>query len=240
MTDYSVERDILESELFKLLRYRKILDPDNNSSIVIGRIPKAFKDEGYKVLDCNFDEVLDSWITIVDMHDKFPEEWRSVRGYKGLYEVSNWGRVRSLNYRHTSETKIIMTVKHKSGYMIVLLYKNGKRKQTLVHRLVYEAFNGEIPEGYEVNHIDENKVNNRSDNLNLMSRKENVNWGTANKRRKKKISKPVLQFTLDGEFVKEWPSAMECGRNGFDHSAISKCCRGGLEKYKNYKWKIKE
>ena len=53
---------------------------------------------------------------------------------------------------------------------------------------------------------------------------------------KKKLSKKVLQFTLDGEFVREWPSTRECGRNGFDSGAVGKCCQGKLKQYKGFKW----
>ena len=233
ITNNSIRKDILESELFKLLRYRKMLDPDRNSSIVIGRIPKAFKDEGYKVLGCNFDDVLDTWITVIDMSDKFPEEWRPVKGYESLYDVSNWGRMRSLKF---GKVRVLKPCKGKDGYFRVGLRKVGKYKCFLVHRLVWEAFNGSIPEGYEINHIDENKHNNRLDNMNLLTHRQNMNWGTGIKKRSENNSQAVLQLTLDDELVKEWPSATEAGRHGFKQGAISRCCRGKLKQYKGFKW----
>lgn len=73
---------------------------------------------------------------------------------------------------------------------------------------------------------------------------ENVNYGTYNQRMSEKMtngktSKPVLQLTLDGEFVREYPSTMECNRNGFDYSTVAKCCRGERKQYKGFKWRYK-
>ena len=167
--------------------------------------------------------------------DLIYEEWRPVVGYVGLYEVSNFGRVRSLNYNHTNKTKVLKTIKQKEGYIKINLYKNKIMKTCLVHRLVWEAFNGEIPDGYEINHIDERPLNNAVWNLNLMTSKENNNYG----RRIKKCSYPLLQLTLDEVLVREWPSAMETGRNGFNQKAVSDCCNGKRKTHKGFKWRKK-
>lgn len=163
------------------------------------------------------------------------EEWRPVRGYED-YDASNFGRVRSLNYNHTGKTKILKLFKKENGYLQVCLCKEGKRKMFYVHRLVYETFNGVIPDGYEVNHINEIKTDNSVWNLNLMTPKENINYG----KRNEKYSDPVLQLTLDDELVKEWPSAAEAGRNGYDHQNISACCLGKRKTHKGFKWIKKE
>ena len=93
-----------------------------------------------------------------------------------------------------------------------------------------------------MNHKDEDKTNNTVDNLEWCTHEYNVNYGTRNKKVAEKLSKPVLQYTLDGEFVKEYISLMECYRkNGFNCSNISKCCRK-LEHYKSaygYIWRYK-
>ena len=170
------------------------------------------------------------------------ENWKDVLGYEGLYQASNLGRIRSLNYNREGKIKILKPVKAKNGYLRVNLYKDGKLKHYSVHRLVWEAFNGKIPEGYEINHINEIKTDNRLENLNLMTPKQNVNWGTRNQRVGEKQrndsnrSKPVLQFTLEWKFVREWPSTKECGRNGFNQGHVAECCRGELKTYKGYKW----
>ena len=113
------------------------------------------------------------------------EEWKNIIDYEGLYQVSNLGRVKSLNYKHTGREKILKSSVDKIGYMYVGLCKNGKVKFFKVHRLIYEAFYGEIPNGMQVNHINEIKADNRLSNLNLMTRKENINFGTGIERRAK-------------------------------------------------------
>ena len=111
------------------------------------------------------------------------EIWKPVLGYEGLYEACNiGGKIRSLNYNKTGKIMILSTC-HSGKYDQIHLYKESNVKCYLVHRLVWEAFNGPIPEGMQVNHIDENKRNNNLDNLNLMTPMENVNWGTGIERR---------------------------------------------------------
>ena len=166
------------------------------------------------------------------------EIWKPVLDYIGLYEVSNLGRVRSLKF---NKFRILKPFKTKKGYLHVDLCEDGKRKEFNIHRLVWETFNGKIPDGMQVNHIDENKLNNRLDNLNLMTPKENTNYGTRNKRASVamtngKLSDPVLQLTLDGELVREWPSMSEADRYGYNHSHISSCCNGKRKSHKGFKW----
>ena len=103
------------------------------------------------------------------------EIWKSINEYPN-YMVSNMGNVKSLNYRRTGREKILKPKIEKSGYQRVGLWKNGG-KWYQVHRLVYEAFVGDIPKGMQVNHINEIKSDNRLENLNLMTPKENTNWG---------------------------------------------------------------
>lgn len=176
------------------------------------------------------------------------EIWKGIKNYEELYQVSNLGNVRSLgNKTHT--TTHLLKLRNKRGYFEVALCKNGKYKYYLVHRLVYEAFNGEIPEGMQVNHINENKTDNRLENLNLMTPKQNSNWGTRNKRnsikrkgvQNTKCSKPIVQFDLHGNFIQEWPSAAEAQRQlGFSSGNICACLKGRQRTFKNYIWKYKE
>lgn len=167
------------------------------------------------------------------------EIWKPVLDYIGLYEVSNLGRVRSLKF---GKVRILKPVKTKDGYLRVGLWKDGNQKWFLVHRLVWEAFNGEIPEGMEVNHINEIKTDNRyPENLNLLTHTANNNYGTRNKRvsvamTNGKQSDPVLQLTLDEKLIKEWPSIAEAGRNGFSESKISDCCNGKRKTHKGFLW----
>ena len=176
------------------------------------------------------------------------EQWRTAvydgEIYEGLYKVSNLGRILSLNYKNTGKAELKTPVANKCGYLTVQLWKNGKPKLCKVHRLVAQTFIPNPNNLPQVNHIDQDKTNNRVENLEWKSPKGNCNHGTRNERIAKantngKQSKRVLQFTLDGEFVREWPSTRECGRNGFDQGAVAACCRGKLIQYKGFYWMYK-
>lgn len=164
------------------------------------------------------------------------EIWLPINGYEGLYEVSSFGRVRSLNYSRTGQTRILVSAQKKNGYLQVGLFKNRKRKNYKVHRLVAEAFIPNWFDDKQVNHIDEDKTNNRVENLEWCSAKYNINYGTRNE----KLSKIVLQFSKTGEFIKEWSSIMEAERNGFNNGNIVSCCRGKRKSHKGFIWRYKE
>ena len=171
------------------------------------------------------------------------EEWKTAVYdgiiYEGLYKVSNWGRILSLNYRRTGRAELLKPYENTSGYLQVDLSKNKETKTCLVQRLVAQTFIPNPENLPEVNHIDEDKTNNRVENLEWKCPKENSNHGTRNERIAKALSKPVLQFSLTGEFIREWESTMECERNGFDHSAVGRCCRGKKPQYKGFLWRYK-
>lgn len=146
------------------------------------------------------------------------EEWRDVPGYEGLYQVSNLGRVRSLdrevqhNYGGTAVKKgKILTKRHGRGQ--VTFIKDGVRSYPLVSRLVYSAFNGPIPEGMQVNHINEDFTDDRLENLNLMTPKENTNWGTGIARRSKSKSLKMKGQHLYEDNPKS-RTIMEYNKNG--------------------------
>lgn len=178
------------------------------------------------------------------------EEWRDIVGYEGLYQVSNTGKVMSLgNGICNSIRKILKLDKQRQGYMLVCLYKNGVKKSYPVHRLEYEAFYGRIPQGMQVNHINEIKSDNRLENLNLMTPKENTNWGTAIQRRSEKQtnnkrSKPVLQIDKNtNEVIAEFPSIHQVTRElGYDLAHISACCQNKphYNTAYGYKWEFKK
>lgn len=155
------------------------------------------------------------------------------------YEVYDDGRIWSY-----SRNKFLKPQTHSNGYQLVYLSDNeGKIKWYQVHRIVYESVTGNpIPEGLQVNHIDEDKTNNHISNLNLMTPKQNTNWGTCIKRRTKaltnntKISKAVGAFK-DGKLVMTFPSTMEAERNGFDSGNVCACCNGKRKTHKGYEWK---
>lgn len=183
------------------------------------------------------------------------EIWKDIKGYEGLYQVSNIGRVKSLNYNHTKKEKILKPIKDKKNYLYINLYKNVKIKHIKIHRLVAEAFIPN-PNNYPcVNHKDEDKSNNCVNNLEWCTYQYNNTYGTAIKRRventdwkeigrknkkillnREDLSRKVYQYTKDGEFVKEYSSTAECGRNGFSVTCISMCCLGKHKTHKGYIW----
>ena len=175
------------------------------------------------------------------------EIWKTVISdgeiYEG-FEVSNLGRVKSLNYRRTGRAELLKPGKNTDGYLSVVLWKNGKPKSCLVHRLVAFAFLENPENKPEINHIDENKTNNRVDNLEWKTHKDNMNHGTRNERAAKaringKCSKKVLQLSLSGELIREWESTKECGRNGFNQGHVAECCRGERKTHKGFRFMYK-
>lgn len=107
------------------------------------------------------------------------EVWKDIKGYEGLYQVSNIGRIKSLERKHKTRIKgkeclrrqkeRILKQWKRSNYLLVDLWNEGRRDIRSVHHLVFEAFNNRQIGGFFVHHKDENKENNRADNLELMS-----------------------------------------------------------------------
>lgn len=124
------------------------------------------------------------------------------------------------------------------------------KKQYYLHRLLWEAFIGEIPEGYEIDHIDGNPSNNVLQNLRIVTHKENMNnpntikrFSESNKGKgvinNQKTSKPVVQYSLNGDIIGVYPSLNEAYRKtGIDKSSISDCCRGKLKTAGEFVWRL--
>ena len=111
------------------------------------------------------------------------EEFRDVKGFEGLYQVSNLGRVKSLVRKKVPNERILRGGQCSSGYLTLNLRKDGKDKRRTVHQLVAMAFLSHVPCGnsVEVDHIDEDKLNNRLDNLQLLSSVEHRGKGSSSK-----------------------------------------------------------
>ena len=164
------------------------------------------------------------------------EIWKDIKDYEGHYQVSNLSRVKSIKF---GKERILKPVTDRHGYSLVGLWKNNKQKTYKVHRLVAEAF---IPNPYnlpQVNHKDENPLNNNVNNLEWCNSKYNCNFGTRIERISKRRSKTVLQYDLEGNFIREWKSTAECGRNGFNQAHVAACCQGKLKKHKDSIWRYK-
>ena len=178
------------------------------------------------------------------------EEWLDIAGYEGLYQVSNIGRVKSLerivirkdgSEQHRKE-RILKPSINDDGYLRVNLYdSSGKIKAFKVHRLVCEAFHENPKNKPCVNHIDENKTNNTASNLEWCTYTENINHGTRNTKVAKALGKPVGQYTPNGELVKVWQSTREVQRQlGFACQNISKVALGKQKTAYGYVWKYIE
>ena len=163
---------------------------------------------------------------------KVVENWKPVVGYEGLYEVSDVGRVRRI-----TTGKILKPGKNRYGYLYVNLCKNGVMKTLTVHRLVAFAFvEGRDLFKNEINHVNENKTDNRAINLEWCTAKDNCNHGTRTQRMAETRSIPIIQLTLDYKFVAKWPSSHEAGRNGFDNSNIIQCCKHKHKTAYGFRW----
>lgn len=178
------------------------------------------------------------------------EIWKSIEGYEGLYEVSNFGMVRSIDRYVPHKTfgkkfckgHVMATHINNAGYATVNLCKENKYRSFDVHRLVAIAFIEKANHyDFEVNHIDENKLNNRVDNLEWVTKSQNNTHGTKVERQRVKVMKPVLQYSLDGELIKEWPSATdaEIALSGKFTGAITRCIHGKSKTSHGFIWSFK-
>lgn len=178
------------------------------------------------------------------------EIWKPVPDFPG-YEVSSKGRVKSTarlvhasnkygSYSYSIPEKI-MRQSTRTNYLCVTLCLEGKHINVLVHRLVAKAF---IPNPYdfaEVNHKDENKLNNCVENLEWCNRKYNKNYGTGAKRSGQNRSKKILQFTKDLKFIKEWPSMMDAAKYyNNDRKGIWSVCNGINRTAQGFVWRYKQ
>lgn len=148
------------------------------------------------------------------------------------------------------------------GYQRINLWDdNSIKQQWKVHRLIWTIMNGEIPEGMQINHLDENKTNNSISNLALVTPKENVNWGTRNARAGVALSKSLKgrKFTeqhrynlakskgkavcmlKNGKLLGRFHSTRNAEEiMGFNHSLISNCCNGQQTHHKGYQWQYQD
>lgn len=195
------------------------------------------------------------------------EEWRDIPQYEGLYQVSNQGQIRSIDriVRRNGETTknlrgfILLPLYQKSGYMFVFLSKNGKAKRMAIHRAVALAFIPNPENKPEVNHINEDKTDNRVENLEWATIKENRNYGTriargiANRNQTGEKngmfgkrgslnpnSKKVLQYDLSGQFIREYDSVkMAAEMTHSNASSIARVANGYLKQTNSFIWRYK-
>lgn len=167
------------------------------------------------------------------------EEWKPIKGYEGLYEVSNLGRVKSLGKgkNRNSKGRILKAHKSSKDYLYARLCKEGKTKSYYVHRLVAIAF-VDNPEGYnEVNHKDENKENNCADNLEWCNRQYNMTYNGRAKRVAEKLKKPIFSVDKESGLIMYWESTREAERcTGISNVSICNCLKGKRNSAGGFLW----
>ena len=167
------------------------------------------------------------------------EMWKDIKGYEGMYQISNLGKVKSLprdTRNRFKNGRIMKPMLSNTGYYMIGLYKNRQYKRFSVHRLVALNF---IPNPHnlsEINHKDENPKNNCVSNLEWCDRIYNINYGTQIERAHKKERVKVNQYDLNNNFIKTWDSITEAGLF-YKTSHISACCRNKRNNAKGFIWK---
>ena len=190
---------------------------------------------------------------------KNKEKWKTIRGYSGRYEVSSYGRVKSLprikirtskcgnSYASNNAGMILKKILINSGYEQVTLHKEGDSERILVHRLVGESFIKNPQNKPQINHKDGNKKNNSLSNLEWVTASENGLHAYRELGRipsqlgkfsyKHPRAKAVLQKTTRGSVVKLWKCGLDAVRDGgFESSCISRCCSGKSNVHKGFIW----
>lgn len=161
---------------------------------------------------------------------------KEIEGFEN-YAVNEEGQIWSYNRGH-----FLKPYPDGHGYLKVSLYKDCICYRRRVHRLVMEAFNPvEGMENLEVNHLNEQKEDNRLENLEWCTHKENCNYGSVQERRASKLRIPVEQYTLDGKLVAEYDSLTSAAKaTGCNASKISSTCRKTNGTLGGYIWRYKE
>lgn len=163
------------------------------------------------------------------------EVWKDIVGYEGLYQVSNLGNVRSLNYRGTGLIRNLAPKENNCGRLWVLLCG----KAYLIHRLVAAAF---IPNenGYpEINHKDENPKNNTVGNLEWCTGEYNKKYYLMNHTggRKKVNTRVVNQCDMSGNVLRQWKDSRTiANETGMNQWSITQCCDGSRKNAYGFKW----
>lgn len=169
------------------------------------------------------------------------EKWKAIEGYNGRYEVSNYGRVKSVNMfigTHIYIGTILSPVITSNGYLKVSLTLKGKRKTCLIHRLVAKAFIKNVNNLPQVNHKDEIKTNNRVENLEWCSRSYNCKYGKRNQKMIDDRKRAVLKLSADGILLKRYEALNEASRiTGINAAHICDVCKGKRNLAGGYLWK---
>ena len=182
------------------------------------------------------------------------EIWKDVKDFEGIYQISNLGNFKSVDRINIHKDRWGNSIKYKikgkpkryslnnKGYCVIQLYKNGKTKHYLLYRLVAEAFIPNPNNLPEVNHKDENKLNNCIDNLHWCTRIYNNTYGIQSKEGRRKTSKfrmkKVNQYNLKGELLMTFDGIRVAEeKTGINNRNICGCCKGKTKTAGGYVWR---
>lgn len=173
------------------------------------------------------------------------EIWKEINGFEGIYEVSNLGNVRSLdrlvwnkanNVFQKTKGKLLKLDLCNKLYKQINLSNLEKSKKFLVHRLVALTFIPNPENKPQVNHINENKVDNRVENLEWVTSKENINYGNRNYLTSLKTGRMLIMKDKNGVELKRYRCASDAEKDGFSRYCICLCCNGKIKTHKGYLW----
>lgn len=188
------------------------------------------------------------------------EIWKDIPDYEGLYQISNFGNVKSLSNNKGHYRELIRKPRiNKQGYYYLCIWKNGQAKTVKNHRLVAQMFIPNPENKICVNHKDGNKLNNHVDNLEWVTYSENtihaINIGLVDMGTNSQLFKPgennimfgkkaatrrkVVQLDLDGNFIKEWDCIADA-QHKYNTAHISAVCRGKRGYDKGFVWRYSE
>lgn len=178
--------------------------------------------------------------TYFNLRDIKGEVWRDIKDYEGYYKVSNMGRVQTLSRKCYGRQDTYNIIKKPSdnghGYKFVCLCKYGQTKRMYIHRLVAYAFINNPYYLPQVNHKNENKDDNRVDNLEWCDSFYNNHYGTARtrleqSRRDNGNTRGIDVYNLNGDFIKSYDCALDMEKDGYNRRSAYACCDG-----RNYSW----
>lgn len=167
------------------------------------------------------------------------EIWKPIVGYEGLYEVSNLGNVKSLNWKNTKEEKCLYLKKHNKGYLQVELVKNKNKKMVLVHRIVAETFLENLSNKPQINHKDYNRSNNNVENLEWCTNSENMKHSALRKKSKPiKRNEKIIQYDFNGNIIKTWENCIAIkSKYKYNQTSIFECCEGKRKTAYGFIWR---
>lgn len=165
------------------------------------------------------------------------EIWKDISGFEELYQVSNYGRVKSLPRKTGNQycNGVIKKAYNEFGYNRIQLVRKDRKKWFFIHRLVAEAFIPNPNNLPQINHIDGNKTNNNVDNLEWCTQKQNTIHAYKNGLKKTRC---IMQYDLSNNFIRNWDSIIDASRTlSIDRSSIQICCAGKYKTAGGYIWR---